>query len=420
MKISNIKQGKINSCQICGNKKLNLVLNLGSSGLCDTLLTVNDLKFKKEKNYPLVLYRCSICHLLQLNYIVNNKKVFHLKYPYKSGITERLKKLLFETGKYIKNNFNFSKNSLIIDIGSNDGTLLEGFKKYKYKVLGIEPTNIAKVANKKGIKTYQNFFNLKSSKIIAKKIKMKAKVITGTNIFAHVNELDSFIKGVKNIIDKDEGIFVTESHYAVDIINTLQYDSIYHEHLRFYLLHTIKFLLNIYGFKIIDAMRIPNYGGSIRVVATLNKNIKEHKRVTKILTYEKNNYFLTNSKYIQFKKNVKKTKTKLISMMRKIKIKNKSIVGIGCPGRSITLLSYCKINNRILDYIAEQKNSLKLNYYTPNSHLEIRDEKFFFKRPPEYALILSWHYKDSIIKNLKSKGYKGKFIIPLPYPRIVS
>lgn len=414
------KFGTTNTCQICNKKKLKKILSLGSTGLCDSLLTKNQSISSNEKNYPLDLYRCPICHLIQLNYVVNNKKVFHKNYPYKSGITKKLKTLLYSTSKYIKKNYRFPKKSFVIDIGSNDGTLLEGFKKEKFKVLGIEPTNIAKLANRKGIDTLQKFFDLKTAEIIKKKYKKKANVITGTNIFAHVNKLDSFIKGVKKILDEKNGLFVTESHYLVDIVNGLQYDSIYHEHLRFYLLRPLEILLGSYGFKIIDAVRIPNYGGSIRVIATLNQNIKTKKSVKHIKNFEKVNGFYTLSKYSRFKKNVFKTKKLLVQLLKKIKQNNKRVVGIGCPGRSITLLAFCKIDNSLVEYIAEQSTSLKLNYYTPNSHLKIVDEKIFFKEQPEYALILSWHYKDSIMKNLRQKGYKGKFIIPLPYPKIIS
>jgi hypothetical protein len=200
----------------------------------------------------------------------------------------------------------------------------------------------------------------------------------------------------------------------------LQFDSIYHEHLRFYLLKPLETLLDNYGFKIIDAIRIPNYGGSIRVVATLNEKLKPKKSVKKILSLEKNRGFYNSTKYKKFSRNVIKSKNKLVTLLKKIKIKNKRIVGIGCPGRSITLLAYCKIGKKILDYIAEQSSSLKLNLYTPNTHIKVVDEKYFFKNQPEYALILSWHYKKSIIRNLKNKGYKGKFIIPLPYPKIIT
>lgn len=418
MTVSDLKPGIIKECQICRSKKIYGILDLGHSGLCDSLLQKNDLS-KLEKSYPLKLFKCRKCHLLQINYVVNNEEVFHLDYPYKSGITKILKDLLHSTSKYSVDNFKFSKNPLAIDIGSNDGTLLEGFKNHGFNVLGIEPTNIAKLANKKGIKTIQKFFDYETVQFIKKRYH-KAEVITGTNIFAHISKLDTLMKGVKNLLNPDNGIFVTESHYAVNILNEMQFDSIYHEHLRFYLLKPLIFLLNKYGFNVIDASRIPNYAGSIRVTATLNKKIKPKKSIKQILNKEKKEGFYSENKYKQYAKKVIKVKKDLSEMLWKLKLNKQRIVGVGCPGRSITLLAYCNITDQLIDYIAEQSSSLKLNMFTPSTHIKIIDEKHMIKKQPEYALILSWHYGKNVMKNLRNKGYKGKFIMPLPKPRIIN
>ena len=408
---------KIKRCQICNSKKIERIISLGATGLCDTLLTYKATK-SKEKSYPLNLMRCKNCQLLQLDYIVNNKELFHLNYPYKSSITKPLVKLLQGTPVYLKQKFKFSKNPLAIDIGSNDGTLLKGFKKVKFETLGIEPTNISKIANRNGIKTIQRFFNITTANYISKKYK-KASVITGTNLFAHVDKLNSFMKAIKILLDPKKGVFVTESHYAVDIIEDMQYDSIYHEHLRFYLVKPLVYLMEKHGFKIIDAIRIPNYGGSIRISATLNRDLKPNKNVKRLIDFEKRKGYYDKKKYKIFSKNVVKSRNNLRKILKNIKRKGENIVGIGCPGRSITLLSYCKIDRNILDYIAEQSSSLKLNLFTPNTHIPVLDEENFFENQPEYALILSWHYGKSIMKNLRRKGYKGKFIVPLPFPKII-
>ncbi len=417
MTIYDAKPGIIQKCQICNSKNIYEILDLGHSGLCDSLLTEKDIN-NPEKSYPLKLLRCKKCHLLQLNYVVDNKEVFHLDYPYKSGITKTLKDLLHSTSKYCVDNFTFSKKPLVIDIGSNDGTLLEGFKKNGFKVLGVEPTNIAKVANKKGIKTIQKYFDRNTANYIKKKFN-KAEIITGTNIFAHINKLDTLMKGIKSLLNKKNGIFVTESHYAVNILNEMQFDSIYHEHLRFYLLKPLILLLKKYGFNVIDAVKIPNYAGSIRVTATLNNKIKQKKSVLKILEEEKKNGFYNYKIYEQYGKKVEKIKNDLNKMLWKLKLKKKKIVGVGCPGRSITLLAYCNITTQLIDYVAEQSSSLKLNMYTPTTHIKVLDEINMIKKQPDFALVLSWHYGKNVMKNLRKKGYKGKFIMPLPNPKII-
>ena len=244
-------------------------------------------------------------------------------------------------------------------------------------------------------------------------------VITGTNVFAHVNKLDTFMRGVKLLLNSKDGIFVTESHYAVNIVKDLQFDSIYHEHLRFFLLKPIIKLMQSYNFKVIDAMKIPNYGGSIRIVATLNKKMKVSKNIKKILLFEKRNGFYNSKKYKKFCRDVFKARENLMNKLWELKSKGKRIVGAGCPGRSITLLAFCGINSELLDYIAEQSSSLKLNLFTPTSHIKVVDEKRLIKEQPDYVLMLAWHYGKSVMFNLRKKGYKGKFIIPLPNFKII-
>ena len=173
-------------------------------------------------------------------------------------------------------------------------------------------------------------------------------------------------------------------------------------------------------FNVIDASRIPNYAGSIRVTATLNKKIKPNKNIKQILDMEEKEGFYSEKKYKQYAKKVIKVRKDLNEMLWKLKLNKKKIVGVGCPGRSITLLSYCNISNQLIDYIAEQNSSLKLNMFTPSTHIEIIDEKHMIKKQPDYALILSWHYGKNVMKNLRNKGFKGKFIMPLPKPRIIN
>jgi hypothetical protein len=199
----------------------------------------------------------------------------------------------------------------------------------------------------------------------------------------------------------------------------MQFDSIYHEHLRYYLLKPLILLLQNYGFKVINATKIPNYAGSIRVTATLNKKFKQKKSVLKIINEEKRRGFYSTKKYTQYSNNVKKVKKILIKILWKLKLNNKRIIGVGCPGRSITLLAYCNITSQLIDYIAEQSSSLKLNMFTPSTHIKIIDEKKMLKEQPDYALILSWHYGKNVMKNLRQRGYKGKFILPLPNPKII-
>jgi hypothetical protein len=414
----NLKIGKLNCCQICEGKNFQKIINFGKITPCDSLVTKANLN-KKQNKYPLNLIRCRSCGLVQIDYVVDPKELFHLKYPYKSGITKDLKNNLEKISKHVSKSYKNFTNKLVIDIGSNDGSILKGFKKIGYNVLGVEPTDIAKIARKNGINTMQNFFSM----TLANKIKNKfgsASIITASNVFAHVNKIGDLLKGVYNLLD-DDGVFVTESHYLGSIIDTLQFDSIYHEHLKYYSIKPMIILFKKYNFIFEKVEKISNYGGSIRVYARKNNNNKFQvgKSVINLLNHEIKKGYYKDVIFKKFSKKISNFKNKFQYLIYSLKKTGKNIIGIGCPGRAMTLLEYCKFNSKIISYIAEQKESLKLGMYTPGTKIPVVDEKRAIKSQPDYAIMLSWHYAKSIIKNLRKKGLKSKIIIPLPNIKFV-
>ena len=403
--------GHINFCQICSSNNLQQVVSMGFFAPCDSLLTGEMLK-QSEKTYPLNLVRCRECGLVQIDYAVDAGELFYPEYPYRSGITETLRKNLHNISSHMVEKTGLARGSLVIDIGSNDGTILEGFRSNGMRVLGVEPTNIADIANSKGIETIKNFFTADIATGIVDK-HGKAVVVTAANVFAHVNDLYGLMEGVHSLLD-DNGVFVTESHYQLDILETLQYDSIYHEHLRYYLLKPLIRLFNDYNFTLVDVERIPNYGGSIRVYARKGINHKVSDEVYKLIALEEKTGAYTDAAYEEFCTRVEASRRSIRSLIIKLNDEGKKVVGIGCPGRSATLLTYCGITPDLLPYIAEQSTSLKLGMFTPGTHIPVTDEAIMLKEQPDYALILSWHYAGPIIKNIRSKGLKSKIIVPLP------
>jgi len=416
MKMHNINLGNVYFCQICNSKKLSIILDLGFTPPCDSLPNDEALSVS-EIYYPLKLLRCSDCFLIQLSYVVDPRILFHINYPYKSSITNVLSENLQNGAQKIIENLNIPENSLVVDIGSNDGTLLKGFQKKKMRVIGIEPTNIAKIAKKNNVPTLQDFFDRKTCKKILSDYGTP-KLVTATNVFAHAQMLGNLIEGVEYILDKD-GYFVSESHYALDILNTLQFDSIYHEHLKYYSLKDLIKLLSYYNFTVIDAERIPNYGGSIRCYAQKGKNRSVSLNVYDLLKEEENSKLYDESTWIKFSHKVVDAKKKFKILISEIIKNNKTICGIGSPGRSCTLINYFDISKVEMNYIAEQSTSLKLGLYVPGKHIPIVDEKLMLENQPDYALILSWHYYENIINNLRNKGLKSKIIIPLPQIKIL-
>jgi hypothetical protein len=406
-----LPEGHLCACQICGSKKLLPIISLGHHAPCDSLLWPTQL-YEPERSYPLNLIRCADCGLVQIDYVVAATELFFPNYPYRSGITPTLVRNLKSTGPTIMKRFGIPSGTLAIDIGSNDGTLLSGFKEAGMKVLGVEPTNISCIANESGIETLQAFFdeNLASDIVTSYG---KAEVVTAANMFAHVSKLGSLIRGVESLL-VDDGIFVTESHYLLDLIDTVQYDSIYHEHLKYYSVKSILRLFSYYDFTVVDIDRIPNYGGSIRVYAKKGKNHSVDPSVSNLLKEEEYRGLYSDHIYVNFATRIKKSKLQLQNLLIDALIRGERVVGIGSPGRAATLLNYCNIDIDTMSYIAEQSTSLKLGLFMPGSHLPIIDEKIMLEDQPEYAVILSWHYWKPIVENLRHKGLRSKIIIPLP------
>ena len=282
--------------------------------------------------------------------------------------------------------------------------------------MGVEPTVLAKISNSRGIPTLQAFFD----EAVAAEIKRKegeASLITAANVFAHVANLGPCIRGIRTLLS-DQGTFVSESHYLLDLIDTLQYDTIYHEHLRFYSIKPMQDMLRRFGFHVTDVERIPNHGGSIRVYAAKVSG-PQSDRMRDLVAGEQAYGLYEPAVYRAFRRRVEQSKWKLMRLLSDLKLSGRRIAGIGSPGRSSTVMNYCGIGPDLLDYIAEQSNSLKLGLYSPGTHVPVVDEKRLFEDQPDYALVLAWHLGDTVPRKLRNKGLKSKFIMPLPDPVVL-
>lgn len=411
-----VKTGHISNCQACDSKKLHLILDLGYQPLSDTLLSEKTLNMP-ETTYPLRMMWCEKCTLVQLDYCVDGKDVYHPDYPYRPGITKELVEYQKNMSLSLTKQYNLTFKDLVIDIGSNDGTLLNGFKNQGIKVLGVEPTNIAKIANASGINTIQAFFDIK----LAEKIKKKyghASLIVTTNTFAHMQTLGEFIIGAHTLL-KDHGIFINETHYLLDIIKGGQFDSIYHEHLRTYTLKSHVYLFKPYDFTVIDVERGERYGGNIRTHAMKGKKRSVKSSVNALLKTEERFGLSKLDTFIKFADRAKKARFDFMEFLIRAKRKGKVVVGDACPARSSTLLNYYGVDRELLPYISEQPTSLKLNMFLPGKHIPIVDNQRLIDEQPDYVALLAWHLAYPIMKRLKSRGLKSDFLIPLPDFKIV-
>lgn len=401
-------------CYICSNDDLIQFLDLGKHPPPLNFVSKENLK-RDQSSYPLQVCFCNNCGLVQLGDAVDPNVMFK-DYLYTSGVSTAFRNHLSQFAKSLVDRFSPISKDLVIDIASNDGTLLKFFQSYGVRVLGIEPSNIAKLAEENGISTINDFFN----EDIANKILEKhgqAKIITITNAFAHIKDLDSIMKGIKLLLMKD-GVFVSESQYLVDIIEKLEYDTIYHEHLRYYSLHTLLQLFEKYDMEIFDCERISSHGGSIRVYAASKGQFVKSNNIEKMLNLERKLNLSSIETYKEFANRVYENKNDLLSLLQKIKSSGQKIVGISAPARSSTILNFCHIDSSILDYVVE-KSPLKLGKFTPGTHIEVVDDSKLVEDQPDYALLLSWHLSDSIIPKIQNDGYKGKIIVPLPKPKII-
>lgn len=411
-----IKTGPISTCQICDSKKLHTILDLGHQPLCDSLLTKEMLNHP-EAHYPLRMIWCENCTDVQIDYCVDGSLVYHPDYPYKSGVTKELVEYQVKIAEGLIKKYGIQAGDLVVDVGSNDGTLLSGFKGTGVKTVGVEPTNIAKIANKNGIKTVQAFFNIKTANAVKKEFG-KASLIVTTNTFAHMQGLGEFIMGAYNLL-KDGGVFVSETHYLLNVIEGGQFDTVYHEHLRTYSLKALVTLFDQYDFTVTDVERGDRYGGNLRIHVTKGKGHKVSKAVKDLLLLEKTSGLGKLETYQKFAKRVQDARLEFMNFLITSKQKGKYTVGNSCPGRSVTLLNYYGIDSELLPYLAEQPASLKLGMYLPGKHIPVVNNQRLIDEQPDYVVLLAWHYAKPIMEQLKARGLKSDFVIPLPDFKII-
>lgn len=409
--------GKLDHCQITGSKNLFQAIDLGHQPPCDALLEAHMLDMP-EKHYPLRLMICPESGSAQLDYIVDGKEIYFPEYPYRSGISKPLAEYQRAFADDIVKQFSVAKGSLVVDVGSNDGTLLTGFKRNGMKALGVEPTNIAKIARKEnGIDTIQRFFDEHVARDIVKKYG-KAKIITTTNVFAHMATIGAVMRGIAALLDKD-GVFITESQYLLDVLESNQFEGIYHEHVRTYSLKALTKLFPYYGMEVFDVQRASRYGGNIRAYAGWKGAHPISPRVAELLNVEEGAGLFDPKAWAAWRTRVDENRTKFMQLIYDAKRKGQKVVAASCPGRGAVLMNYFGLDVTLLPYIAEIPTGLKIGKYMPGTHQPVVSNEILFKEQPEYVIILAWHYSDYIIADFKKRGLKSKFIVPLPVMKVI-
>lgn len=407
----------LKNCRICKGDSLQPYLDLGFTPPADSFIREQGLQ-QPETHYPLQVYLCNDCGMSQLGYTVPPDILYQHDYPYESSTTRAGRTHFFNFAASVVKRFNLGPENLAVDIGSNVGVLLEGFKTKGCRILGIEPSaNISATAIGRGIETINDFISPKlASQVVASY--GKASVITTTNVFAHIDDLDDLMKAI-NILLNDRGVFIIEAPHFLKLLKNLEYDTIYHEHLLYISVRPLNKLFNRFGFEVVDVEEIGIHGGSIRIYVSRSDVFPVSKELTDMIASEESSNIFDIDRLSQFSKDVALHRTKLIALLSSLKSKGASLVGVSAPAKGMTLLNYCHIGPELLDFMTE-KSRLKIGLYTPGTHIPIKRDSALLEQQPDYALLLAWNFADEIMENLKEYREKGgKFIIPIPEPRIV-
>jgi len=404
----------VEHCQVSGSTDLRPILFLG---FLPPVNTMNPIGTRPDEQpaYPAQLLYCPESKLVQLGLIVDPAIIFPPEYAYTSGTTRILRENFAELYREVMELFPIEKSDLVVDIGSNDGTLLGNFHRAGHRVCGVEPTNAHRIAVAAGMPTLNAFFGRESATEV-RRLHGPASIVTAANVFAHIEDIHAVVDSILDLL-ADDGLFISESHYLVPLLETLQYDTVYHEHLRYYSLSSLDYLMKLHGLEIVHAKRIPTHGGSIRVYAARKGTRPVSEAVQQLLRIEES--FLTEERFAEFRTRVSSSKLDLMAMLQDIRREGSRVYAVGAPSRASTLVNYVGLDDSILDCVLEIGGSYKIGKYMPGTLIPVLEEKKLFEDQPEYALLLSWHIGDELAAKLRELGFKGKFICPLPSPRIL-
>ena len=388
-------------CRICNSNKTKEILNLGRQPLANKY-PKNSQEIKKEKKYILSVFLCTNCKAGQIKNIISRKLMFE-KYFYLSSVNNKLKNHFINLAKKLKS------AKFVVDIGSNDGVLLEPLKKLKIKSIGIDPSiNVGKIANKKGLKTFIGFFDQNIINKILKKYP-KPDVIVASSIITHIEKPNTFIENLKAFIDKD-GLIILEIEYLLNFIKNLEYERFYFDRPFYYSATSIEILFNSVGMTLYDIEIIDTHGGSLRLFIKNNLNVKKTSRCLDILKKEQNQ--LNVKTFKNFRLKIKKSSNKLLNQLNSYKKLKKTVIGYGSPARVSTITNFTNITSQHIEYIIDD-NPIKQNKFTPGSHIRILPKKNNLNNKIDIVIVFAYEYFLDIKKHFKKLNVK--FYKPIPF-----
>ena len=410
-----MEPGKIPGCRSCGAKDLELVLDLGETPLADRILTEEQLAVP-EPTYPLHFVFCPECTLLQIDETVAPEELFQQDYPYYSSFSPALLEHSRENVLELIERFGLGPDSHVVELASNDGYLLKNYVEHGIPVLGIDPAEgPAREAEKIGVPTLVDFFGLG----LATRLRADGKtasVIHANNVLAHVADTNGFVAGIHELL-RDDGVAVIEAPYARDLVEHCEFDTIYHEHLCYFSVHSLDALFRRHGLYLNDVRRLSIHGGSLRLFVQRFEDVGDE--VKKLLAEETEIGFDTAAYYLEFASRVDGLKETLVGMLRGLKADGKRLAAYGAAAKGATLINYMGIGTDLVDFVVD-RNVHKQGRYMPGQRIPILAPEQLVERKPDHVLMLTWNFADEILAQQDEfRRGGGKFVIPVPEPRIV-
>ena len=406
------------NCKFCNAQLKTVFANLGATPISNDNLSESDL-LCMEPFYPLVAYVCEECFLVQLPELKTTKSIFDENYAYFSSYS---KSWLSHAKKYVQmitSRFEINDDSFVIELASNDGYLLQYFKEKNIDVLGIEPCrNVAEAAEKKGIPSVVDFFGVDLANELAGQNK-HADLIIGNNVLAHVPDINDFVGGMK-ILLKKQGVITMEFPHLMRLIESNQFDTIYHEHYSYLSLFSVDKIFKHHGLKVFDVEELLTHGGSLRIFAKhiQDKSKEVTNQVQSLIDQEKKSGLQDLNSYIKFQNEINKVKCDLLKFLIEAKEKNRQVVGYGAPAKGNTLLNYCGIGPELLGYTVDLSPH-KQGKFLPGTRIPIYAPEKILESEADYVLILPWNLKNEIMEQMiQIRSWGGKFVTPIPSVQI--
>ena len=400
-------------CRFCGAPLRQTFVDLGMSPLCESYPVTEELK-RGEIYYPLHVYVCSECFLVQLEEFESGENIFS-DYAYFSSYSDSWLRHCEKYCRKMTERFGLNRDSFVVEVASNDGYLLQYFVQQGIPVLGIEPAaNVAEVAKAKNIPTMVRFFGSQVARELVAEGR-SADLIAGNNVLAQVPELNDFVEGLR-ILLKPEGVLTLEFPHLLRLIERNEFDTIYHEHYSYFSLLTTERILTAHGLRVFDVEELASHGGSLRVYACRAESQRHDSSssVQRVIEDEKRAALDTPHGYESFRQQVKRTKFSLVEFLLRAAEEGKSVAGYGAPGKSATLLHYCGIGRDLIAYTVD-RSPYKQGRYLPGSHIPIHHPDRIREMKPDYVVILPWNLKDEIMEQLSFiREWGGRFVVPIP------